>query len=92
MLAAKRVQKRGSILRYISEVIHVIQRRHRAQHKIVPCQPRDLAWITSESMGNEVLSSESPFTSVSVRRRCAAQGYATAQRTPCRRANRMATT
>ena len=54
VLCQKEAEKRGSGLRWVSEVIQVIQMRHRAQHKIVPCQPRDLAWITSKSMGNEV--------------------------------------
>ena len=54
VLAAGRGQKRGSMLRYVSEVIQVMQKCHCDVRKIVSCQPRAFGWISSESMGNEV--------------------------------------
>ena len=39
-LAAQRAQKRGSGLRWVSEVIQLIQVRQSDVRKIVPCQPR----------------------------------------------------
>ena len=40
VLAAGRGQKGGSGLRWVSEVIQLIQMRQSDVHKIVPCQPR----------------------------------------------------
>ena len=44
----------GSMLRYVSEVMQVMQKCHCDVRKIVSCQPRAFGWISSESMGNEV--------------------------------------